>query len=1133
MIEAGEVGAVFRVVDEASSNLRKIAEQLKLLDTQINAAKASFLELGKANFKGLIAGLGDTNKLLADLSKAAGMSAESILKIGGAGKEAFESMTGSADAIRGLFAGIGESAKISADAVASAYASASAKMVADLRVAMAEMKTLQVGSIRNRGSGGGSSGNGVTPAAGGHGGSNGFHVGRMGVPLGPVHGSTGSDAVIGGGVMVFITTELAKHASELAHVQQQLGSSMGNTPEAMKEVAKATNLAWAQSAKWGLKVEDVLKDIKEARLVFGSTEHAMNFIDPLENMRVVLNSIKEGRGNSATDDVYEMARAGELKGLTDPKEFVQYFDGMTKAMNASGGKIDAKSFMQATKYGKVSSFGWDEEFYTKYMPSMMQALGPSTSGTAMMSLFGTMVQGKASMRATKAMDEIGLIGDRSRLRYDKLGNATGFESGAIKGTDELVRNPYKWAQEFLLPLLEKKYGDISNPDNKSKAIAGLADLFGNRNSAEAVAEMALRGKSFNKDAAIIGQAQGLEAAAGFMANDPMANMRMFTAAWSNMLSAMGTDLVGPAIGAMKAMTDLFNTVDQFSRAHPEAAKAAGLATAGLGTAAVVGGVGSMLWKGLANLGRPLSWLFGGGGAAAGEATAGGAAAAGGGLLGFFGSALGVGGLAVGTNILEDQALKGIKEKLLNADPNKDKTPQQLYDELQKKAGGSEWNDLIQPMNYHPGYGGAGNDNRLTGIFQSGTEQGVLDGLISVSANAKAIIATWFGGGTGAGAGGGGGGGGGGFGIGRASYESGGGGSTAYGPGANGVLPALGGGQPRNLRNNNPGNIIDGAWARSQPGYAGSDGHFARFTSMEDGYRAANHNLDNYARRGLVTPMQIVKRWAPSADGNNPVAYANKLQRMTGLDPNALLGADPASRARMLRGMTGIEGSKMPYTNEQIAAALSGDYAGLNILAGHGATKGGAAQPGLIDVARMLQGADPGVGFTALNDGAHAFGLGSGPYGAHGQGRAFDAVMGDIEGGKAALRARLGAAGFSEGAWPGRDGDYSIEPGAGGGTGPHLHFQWNNAGAASRFHGANAPAEAERERRRASALSNLHAPAPSGGGQQAQVTNLHIDGKRIARAVSKHQVTMSTHPRSAPFHDAGHLYSSVDYGFATG
>jgi gas vesicle protein len=128
--------------------------------------------------------------------------------------------------------------------------------------------------------------------------------------------------------------------------------------------------------------------------------------------------------------------------------------------------------------------------------------------------------------------------------------------------------------------------------------------------------------------------------------------------------------------------------------------------------------------------------------------------------------------------------------------------------------------------------------------------------------------------------------------------------------------------PANLRNNNPGNITDGKFAASQPGYKGTNGRFATFDTMESGYRAANKLLDIYAKQGLDTPAKILQKWAPSGDGaNDPAAYATKVQKLTGLDANKPLGNDSLSRAKFLRGMTQVEGGKSPYTPEQISSAI--------------------------------------------------------------------------------------------------------------------------------------------------------------------------------------------------------------------
>ena len=114
--------------------------------------------------------------------------------------------------------------------------------------------------------------------------------------------------------------------------------------------------------------------------------------------------------------------------------------------------------------------------------------------------------------------------------------------------------------------------------------------------------------------------------------------------------------------------------------------------------------------------------------------------------------------------------------------------------------------------------------------------------------------------------------------------------------------------PRNLRNNNPGNIEDGKFAQSQPGYVGSDGRFAKFESIEHGYGAMDNLLSNYASKGLNTPTSIISRWAPSSDNNNVSAYANTVAKQLGVGPNDTIDmSDPNARRQLSMAMAKVEG----------------------------------------------------------------------------------------------------------------------------------------------------------------------------------------------------------------------------------
>lgn len=139
------------------------------------------------------------------------------------------------------------------------------------------------------------------------------------------------------------------------------------------------------------------------------------------------------------------------------------------------------------------------------------------------------------------------------------------------------------------------------------------------------------------------------------------------------------------------------------------------------------------------------------------------------------------------------------------------------------------------------------------------------------------------------------------------------------------LNAIDRASPRGIRNNNPGNIEDGNFARSIPGYAGSDGRFARFDSPEGGFQAQSRLLDTYANKyGLNTVAGIVGRWAPANDGNNVSAYAGSVARQMGVDPNQPLDiSNPQVKASLIGAMIQHENGRNPYDQQRITSAISG------------------------------------------------------------------------------------------------------------------------------------------------------------------------------------------------------------------
>ena len=89
---------------------------------------------------------------------------------------------------------------------------------------------------------------------------------------------------------------------------------------------------------------------------------------------------------------------------------------------------------------------------------------------------------------------------------------------------------------------------------------------------------------------------------------------------------------------------------------------------------------------------------------------------------------------------------------------------------------------------------------------------------------------------------------------------------------------------RGIRNNNPGNIEYGAFARSM-GATGTDGQ-----------AAALGLLERYYDKKLDTVNKIINRWAPPTE-NDTGTYARTVASRVGVDPDAPLSRDQLASVR--------------------------------------------------------------------------------------------------------------------------------------------------------------------------------------------------------------------------------------------
>jgi len=131
-------------------------------------------------------------------------------------------------------------------------------------------------------------------------------------------------------------------------------------------------------------------------------------------------------------------------------------------------------------------------------------------------------------------------------------------------------------------------------------------------------------------------------------------------------------------------------------------------------------------------------------------------------------------------------------------------------------------------------------------------------------------------------------------------------------------------EPRNARNNNPGNIKDGSFAKDLPGYKGSDGTFAIFETPEAGSNALEKLLGSYINRGYNTVSKIIERYAPVGAENSAESSSNYIRTVAkklGVDPNQEIGLDTVRN--LMRAISGFEGKEIAAAGGRIGRASGG------------------------------------------------------------------------------------------------------------------------------------------------------------------------------------------------------------------
>lgn len=376
----------------------------------------------------------------------------------------------------------------------------------------------------------------------------------------------------------------AKVAGEYTHqLAQMRAAGMSNL-----EIAQATAQAWKTSGEvMTSSAADNLAAIRELRMVFGNTRHAMENVSTIQKIQAILSSTGHG-GNG--DEAYTVAKALELRGaVRTPAELAKQADLMTKAIIASGGKVAPQDFLSAFTYGRAATIGWSDQFTYGVLPTLIQEQkgagggGQGGAANALMSAYAAIVQGKIPQKALGEWEKLKLL-DPRKIVWNKVGSAKGVLPGGIKGTDLFVSNPLDWSQNVLLPALK-----AAGYDTEEKQRKMIPFLFQNRTASFSVQQMVTQAWKFQRDQALIDKAIGLKDYDRLAKEDPVLVYQELQKKWQETQLQIGLQVLPMLIDGTEKLTYFLRDLNTAMRNNPEITKSLTLAFTALSGAIAFGG----------------------------------------------------------------------------------------------------------------------------------------------------------------------------------------------------------------------------------------------------------------------------------------------------------------------------------------------------------------------------------------------------------------------------------------------------------------------------------------------------------------------------------------------------------------
>lgn len=321
---------------------------------------------------------------------------------------------------------------------------------------------------------------------------------------------------------------------------------------------------------YGTSTVENLGLMRDALTVFADEHHARMVTPTLAKMKFANTAVfGEEAGAENERKFMDMLKVIEMRGgLASEQAFIKQADMVQKVITATGGRVGPNEWLNVIKTGGVAAKGIKDESFYYQMEPMVQEMGGNRVGTAMMSAYQNIYQGKTTKRAANNLEAMGLIADPSKVKHDKVGQVAQLGVGALAGSDLFRENQFEWMEKILLPKLAAK-----GITEKNAVLDTIGGLFSNRTASNLFAQMYLQREQIHKNAKLNAGADGITDLNNKAHNLPQGQELEGLAKMHDLQKDLGEKILPLYVQGLQLATSAAQGLTTFMQEHPTLAKA--------------------------------------------------------------------------------------------------------------------------------------------------------------------------------------------------------------------------------------------------------------------------------------------------------------------------------------------------------------------------------------------------------------------------------------------------------------------------------------------------------------------------------------------------------------------------------